>query len=493
MPYPRLTRATLVLATAAALTTSVGLPSATASPTDPALATKLSGVMRDWRVQQATSGAVVLDAADGTELYRRYAAQSITPASNTKIVTAVAAMHTLGPGYRFKTTVIRRASVVNGVLDGRLYLKGYGDPTTMVSDYRSLAQQVYAAGIRRVNGKLIVDSSFFDANRYNPYWSTGYASDYYAAQTSALTVAPNTDYDSGTIILNYRPGTAGGPARVTVSPAAAAKYVRIVNNTVTSASGTATTFSAHRTLGTNTITVSGRVPLNRSLGQRWITVHKPELYAGAVFRAELARLGIAVAGSTEIWTTPSTKRVVVGTDRSMTLANLLVPFMKLSNNMHAEALTKTMGTRTGRPGNWVDGLSYTKAYLRRLGVSLTGIVLVDGSGLTRTNKLTPLALGQVLQRVQRESWFPAFYASLPVAGVPDRMVGGTLRHRMTGTRAAGNAHAKTGTLTGVTALSGYVRGANGRRYVFSMLSQHSGASPRPVENTFVVTLANWGA
>ena len=100
-------------------------------------------------------------------------------------------------------------------------------------------------------------------------------------------------------------------------------------------------------------------------------------------------------------------------------------------------------------------------------------------------------MAKLLYRVRREPWFDAFYASFPVAGNRQRMVGGTLRNRMNGTRAANNARAKTGTLTGVTALSGYVTGADGRRYVFTMLSNYRGATPRPVENTFVVTLAGW--
>jgi D-alanyl-D-alanine carboxypeptidase/D-alanyl-D-alanine-endopeptidase (penicillin-binding protein 4) len=122
---------------------------------------------------------------------------------------------------------------------------------------------------------------------------------------------------------------------------------------------------------------------------------------------------------------------------------------------------------------------------------MAGVSLTDGSGLTRRNRLTTRALTSTLQKVQAEPWFGAFYAALPVAGNPNRMTGGTLRSRMRGTRAANNAHAKTGTLTGVTALSGYVKGADGRRYVFAMVSNHREASPRPVENTFVVALAGW--
>jgi D-alanyl-D-alanine carboxypeptidase/D-alanyl-D-alanine-endopeptidase (penicillin-binding protein 4) len=220
-------------------------------------------------------------------------------------------------------------------------------------------------------------------------------------------------------------------------------------------------------------------------------VHSPELYAGAVLRAELSKIGVTIAGKTITATTPATGRHLIGTDTSMRLSSLLRPFLKYSNNMHAETLTKAMSRKTGGPGSWPDGLAETKAYLRRLGTPMTGVVLVDGSGLSRANKLTPRAVTRVLVAVRKESWFAAFYAALPVAGNPTRSVGGTLRHRMNRTRAADNAHAKTGTLTGVTALSGYVTGRNNHVYVFSMLSQYSRSSPRPVENTFVVALANW--
>lgn len=300
----------------------VAVPPAAAAPTssDPALYAKLSAVMGDSRVQRAATSAVVLDSA-GAELYGRYPDRSTTPASNTKIVTAVAAMHTLGPDYRFATRVMRRGRVTGGVLDGRLYLKGYGDPTTMESDYRALARRVRAAGIRVVDGTLAVDASYFDAQRYNPNWSTGYASQYYAAQVSALTVSPTRDYNSGTIVLTYRPGARGGKARVSVTPAAAARYVTLVNKTTTA--GRSSTFRASRAWGTNTITVSGRVPAGRAPATRSITVNNPALYAGAVFRAELARAGVRVQGRTKALTTPASKRTVIAVDRSMSLSALL--------------------------------------------------------------------------------------------------------------------------------------------------------------------------
>jgi serine-type D-Ala-D-Ala carboxypeptidase/endopeptidase (penicillin-binding protein 4) len=434
---------------------------------------------------------VVLNATTGERVYSRNGIVPRIPASNTKILTAAAALETLGEKFTFHTDVFRRHSVVKGVLGGPLYLKGYGDPTTRQSDFASLARQVKAAGITEVTGKLVVDSSYFDQVRYNPGWSTGYAADYYAGEISALTVAPNADLDSGTVIIRYAPGRAGQRAKITTIPAAAAKYLKLVNRTTTSARGTSTTFSASRRHGSNTITVRGRVPVGRAAGYWQITVHRPELYAGAVFRAELAKLKVKVVGSTMTGRTPPSNRKRVARDRSMSLARLLVPFMKLSNNMHAEALTKTMGRVKGGSGSWKSGLAVTTSYLRRIHVPMDGVSLTDGSGLTRRNRITGRALAKLLYKARKEPWFETFYRSFPVAGNRKRLVGGTLRNRMNSTRAAGNARGKTGTLTGVTALSGYVAGADGRKYVFVMLSNYSRTTPRPVENTFVVTLANW--
>ncbi len=283
----------------------------------------------------------------------------------------------------------------------------------------------------------------------------------------------------------------GKRARISFSPAGAGAAIRLVNETTTGKRGGSTSVSVRRAYGSSTITVRGKVAAGRSAAQRIITVHRPDLVAAAVFRAELARAGVQVGRATRSGNTPAGSRTLVARDWSMSVASLMVPFLKLSNNMHAEALTKAMGAVGGRPGSWSAGLARTRAYLARLGVPASAVRLVDGSGLTRGNRLTARGMTLLLYRVQRETWFPAFAAGLPVAGNRQRMVGGTLRYRMNGTRAANNARAKTGTLTGVTALSGYVRGRDGRRYVFAMLSEHSGASPRPVENRFVQALAGW--
>ncbi|SEQ97804.1 D-alanyl-D-alanine carboxypeptidase/D-alanyl-D-alanine endopeptidase [Microlunatus flavus] len=481
-----------VLPGSAAAAPVVGSPVAgpaadgTSARSDARLAAKLSGILDDAR-SRTESDVSVLDADTGQVLYARRASSAGMPASNAKILTAVAALHELGPGYRFSTDVVRRGKVRDGVLHGNLYLVGHGDPTTRQSDYAGLAEDVRAAGITAVTGKVVADGSFFDDKRYNPGWSTSYASASYAAQTAALTVAPDADLDSGTVLVKVKGGSRGKRPTLSTTPGAAKKYLELVNQASTTGS---TSVSLGRGLGGNTVTVRGHV----RAGTTWsglVTVDKPELYAAAVFRRELSRQDVEVEGGTKLGTTPATKRTRVARDRSVPLAELLVPFLKLSNNLHAEALTKTMGTLDGRPGSWPGGLARTTAYVRGLGVPTKGLSLTDGSGVARRDRVSPLTLTSVLVTVREEPWWPAFDAGLPVAGVNSHWVGGTLRHRMNGTRAADNAHAKTGSLTGVTALSGYVTGRDGRHYAFSMVSNYAGATPRPVENELVVALAGW--
>lgn len=465
----------------------LGAPQAHAAA-DPKLVREVNAVLSDSRVQKARVGVVIRDARTGEYLYRKSSTSQLTAASNMKLITAGAAMSELGPGYRFHTDVLAAAPNASGTIKGDLWLKGYGDPTLLESDFRALAQTLRGKGVRTVTGRLVADATWLDNQRYSPYWSSSYASEYYASQISALTVAPNTDYDAGTVIVKYAPASkVGARPTLTVYPAAARKYVRIVNKATTKSSGS-TTISARRTNGTNTITVSGSIARGRAASRTWVSVHDPKLLAATVFRAELTRAGITVRGATTAGRTPSGKRVLAK-DTSMPLSQLLVPFLKLSNNNHAEVLTKTMGRVKSGQGTWSAGLARTRAWLRSQGVDTATVRLVDGSGLARANRLTATALGTVLVKVRAASWFSSYHKALPIAGVNSHMTGGTLRSRMRGTPAAGNAHAKTGTLTGVTALSGYVTDASGRSYVFVMISNYTGASPRPVEDKLVVALA----
>ncbi|WP_052462139.1 D-alanyl-D-alanine carboxypeptidase/D-alanyl-D-alanine endopeptidase [Nigerium massiliense] len=454
---------------------------------DAALSAKLASVLRDPRVTASRNGTLVVDAASGSDLHIRNSALSLMPASNMKLVTSAASLRTLGASYTFKTEAIARAGKrADGSVPSSVYLKGYGDPTVLDTDLRALAQNLRGRGVTRFTGNLVADASFFDSVRYNPGWSSDDASEYYAPQISGLTMAPNADFDAGTIIVNtYRNGSG---TKLTVSPSTATGYVRLVNKVK---QGSATSIKASRAAGTNTITVTGTIARTATTGaKKWVTVNRPDLLAAHVFRAELARAGISVAGGTVSGTTPSTSRVIVATDYSPALSTVTRSFLKLSNNAIGEHLIKTMGARSGGAGTTAKGAAYLRSTLTAAKAPLSGVVIQDGSGLSRANRMTPRALTRVLRYAQTQPWSSTYRSALPLAGNPDRMTGGTLRTRMVGTAAANKVSAKTGSLTGVTALSGYAQGADGRQYIFSMLSTYSRTSPRPVEDRVAITLAS---
>ena len=492
--WPFLLAVAMLAVTAIVASAPPGSGATVYSTGDAALRREVGRLMTDPSVTASTAhvGVVVADASTRTPVYVRYANTPLAPASTQKTFTAAAAMYTLGSGYRWRTDVYAPSAPVGGVVSGRLYLKGAGDPTLLERDLTALASALRSKGVTRVTGDVVADASAFDEVRYSPYWSTSYASSYYAAQVSALTLAPDTDYDAGTVIVSASPGTSTTSApRLTVTPASAASHVRVVNRARTSATGSMTTIAVTRASGTNTLTVTGQVPLGHSAARKWVTVDDPALMTARALRTRLVAAGIRGDGTAVRGTTPG-GRSLLARHTSMTLGQLLVPFLKLSNNGHAEAITKTLGSRYGRPGNWADGTKALRDYAARVGIPVAGLRFVDGSGLARANRLTPSQLATLLDKVQRTSWWPTFRAALPVAGTdPVRWTGGTLAGRMRGTAAAGNLRAKNGSLTGVTSLAGYVTGADGRRYVFVMISNYSGISPRPVEDRLGVLLARW--
>jgi D-alanyl-D-alanine carboxypeptidase/D-alanyl-D-alanine-endopeptidase (penicillin-binding protein 4) len=481
--------AAAVAATAGLVGQSAGAPAAVQQVQATGLQQQLDTLLADTRFQGSQVGLVVRDATTGETLYDRNGASRLVPASNTKLFTSTAAMHTLGTDFRFHTDVLATAPVKSGKLRGDLYLKGFGDPTALESDYVGLAQQIAAAGIKRIDGNLIADDTYFDHVRLGDSWAWDDEPFYYSAEISALTLAPNTDYDSGTAIVESRPGaTAGAPVQLNLRPAN--DVLKLVNTATTGAAGSANTLDIERDHGTNIVRVTGSVPLGATLGSTWVTVWEPPLYAADVFRRALTAQGVRVDGNIRAAATPATARQLAR-DESMTLGELMTPFLKLSNNMHAETLVKAMGAVTKANGSWPTGLGVVTAYAKSVGVDTSTIRLSDGSGLSRKVNVTPKSVTDILLAAEKEPWFQQWYNALPIAGNADRFTGGTLRARMANTPAANNLHGKTGSLTGVTALSGYVSTKDGRKLVFSMITDNYLTSPRSVEDAVGVTLASW--
>ncbi|NRQ33489.1 D-alanyl-D-alanine carboxypeptidase/D-alanyl-D-alanine-endopeptidase [Nonomuraea sp. NN258] len=480
----RRTSTSLVAGALVATLAWASAPSSPAVALDPAagvadLALDINKILSDSRLTIARAGVVVKSAATGEELYSTDAGKLMTPASNTKLFTAAAAVETLGLDYRFPTTVLNGGRRIGSVINGDLVLRGTGDPTMLAEDYDALAAAVARSGVKVVTGKLVADDTWFDSVRLGNDWAWDDETAYYAAPISALTASPDRDYDAGSVIVTV--ASEGGKVKVTTTPET--DYLKIVNKATV---GTETDVLVERQHGTRTVVITGTVADSY---QEWVAVDDPTAYVAALFRKSLAKHGVRVLGPTVPGAAPE-GAAELAAHESMTLGELLVPFMKLSNNIHAEILVKAMGRKAANQGTWAAGLKVSTDFAKANGVQV--INMRDGSGLSRRDGFSAGSIAQLLGAVRSKPWFQAYYDSLPIAGNADRFTGGTLRSRMRNTPAANNVHAKTGSLTGVTSLSGYVTSADGEPLVFSiMLNQYLSGAPKDIEDKIAIRLSQF--
>jgi serine-type D-Ala-D-Ala carboxypeptidase/endopeptidase (penicillin-binding protein 4) len=442
------------------------------------------------KLQGSLIGINVCEAATGDNLYHHNAGTRLHPASNMKLLTAAAALETLGKDYVFATEIWVDGEIIDHELQGNLYIKGMGNPTLLPKDLEQFADQLYHLhGITSISGHVIADDTWFDDVRLSPDMCWDDEHFYYGAQVSALTLSPNTDFDAGTVMIEVLPGTEDGEGvRVSVFPETA--YVQIENQAITVDEEAKETeeLKIVRRHGENIITINGKLAVGSEPIKEWIAVWEPTRYVLQVFSEKLTQAGILLNGRKEIGRVPEhAKRLIHHT--SMPLAELLIPFMKLSNNGHAEILVKEMGKQVKGEGSWEAGMDVLVTEVAKLGVEPAAVLLRDGSGLSHVTLIAPNQLNNLLFHVQSKPWFDAFYHSLPIGGQPDRMVGGTLRERLVGLKV----HAKTGTIFGVSTLSGYLQTESGKRLIFSimlnnLLDEEDGPE---IQDKLIELLAQW--
>lgn len=447
----------------------------------------LDRLLADPALHGATVSLMVRDAKSGNTLYQHNPRTRLAPASSLKLLTTAAAMDVLGPQYRFSTQLLGSGSRNGSVLSGNLYLRGLGDPTIQWADYQALAASLAQQGIKQVQGDLVFDDSFFDAERLGIDWAQDDESTYYGAQISALTVSPNTDFDAGTLIVTAKaPAAVGQPVSVDISPAT--NYVQVSNRAV---SGPGTRYGLTRQHGTNLLQLTGALAPGRQ-SRQLVSVWEPTQLVANLFEQALAQQGISVQGRRVIGGVSPTTATVLAVRESAPLQELITPLLKLSNNNMSEALLKAMGRKTANAGTASAGVAAVADFLKRQGVDAATLIQVDGSGLSRRNLVSSQNLTDLLLAASKQPWFNAWYSALPIAGNPDRMTGGSLRYRLRGTAAENNLHGKTGSMSGVSSLTGYVTDAGGRRLVFSMLSNNyvaAGSQIKALENRLATTLA----
>jgi serine-type D-Ala-D-Ala carboxypeptidase/endopeptidase (penicillin-binding protein 4) len=417
------------------------------------------------RLQGAVAAIHIADAETGKTLYEQHADVRMRPASNMKLLTAAAVLHELGPSHQFQTKVATDGLIKNGKLEGNLYLIGQGDPSLTYKDLQQLTIQLQNLGIHHISGDIIADDTWFDQERYSEDTTWKDESAYYGAAISALTVSPDEDHDTGTVKIEVSTDSSSHTPAIRTTPAT--DYITVRNHAVIVGEQEETDLDIIRTHGKNEIVISGSIAKGEK-EQEWVAVWEPTAYALHLFADYLTEAGISWKGTAKTGAAPSQSQTLLNRE-SAPLEELLLPFMKLSNNGHAEMFLKQIG-RNEKRGNWPDGIEEMERYLiKQLQLPVEQMVIRDGSGLSHANGITARQLTTLLINVQKASWFPSFKRSLPIAGEPERLLGGTLRSRFTDSGLTGNVTAKTGTLTGVSSLSGYMKTITGEQLVFSIV------------------------
>ncbi len=453
------------------------------SPNDvPALRAWLTTHLSQPRFTHAHWGVLIQSLDSGTDLFATNEGMLFVPASNTKLFTGALALDTLGPDFRVRTSLYGRAAPDRrGRLRGDLVLYGRGDPTLAATfhdgDLRRaltpLADAAVHAGLKRVDGALIADESYFRGAEHGSGWDWDDLEFSYGAPVSALSVNENA------LTVVARPASAiGRPALLSLDPPCSFMVVsNFVWTTTNEARGELT---LRRPLGSRFVFAHGSVPIGGTSVTESVSVPAPAPWFGELLAEELKRRGLAVrrgirtksAPFPESPPTDVTQLVELAAIDSPPLAELLPRMLKPSQNLHAQVWLLQSGVAWERqapgglrfPTTERAGLAALTNFLDRIGVNLRDVMFEEGTGLSRRNLVTPRAVVKLLRQMDTHPCADVFRESLPVAGRD-----GTLRARMRATTAAGNARAKTGYLAFTYSLSGYVTTQAGERLAFALL------------------------
>jgi D-alanyl-D-alanine carboxypeptidase/D-alanyl-D-alanine-endopeptidase (penicillin-binding protein 4) len=437
------------------------------------LRAELGTKFEDPNFFNATWGVVIQSLQTGEIIYECNEQKSFMPASNMKLFTTSAALTSLTPDFRYTTTLIANGVVKGGILDGDLILKGSGDPTIsgrynggkVTETFEQWADSAKAKGIWEIKGNLVGDDNCFDEDFYGDGWDANYETDWYAAQFGGIMF--NDNCVDMTVVAG---DSIGAPAKVSWIPDT--KYVSVLNETVTAAPESSYYISFYRERGTNIIHVRGRFPVNKPTWIESIAIDNPTLYTMTVLKEVFESKGIKVDGSAkdiDAFKTPPTyaETTQIASFTSIPLSDIVKTVNKPSQNLYAEQLFRTMGMVFYKQGGMTTGRYVAHPIFSRWGMDTTRLQVVDGSGLSRLNLVSPSNIVGLLTGMYQGKYFQPFYESLPIAGVD-----GSLKNRMKGTKAENNVHGKTGFIGYVRSLSGYVTSLDGEMFAFSMIANH---------------------
>jgi D-alanyl-D-alanine carboxypeptidase/D-alanyl-D-alanine-endopeptidase (penicillin-binding protein 4) len=459
------------------------------------LRVRIEQIVRQPALEAGFFAVKIVSLDTGAVIFEQDSRKLVRPASNMKIYTVATAFDKLTPDYRFITSVYAKEKLDDdGKVKGDLIIYGRGDPSISArfndGDYfkgiNALADRIVAAGVKRIKGDLVGDESYFDGDSFGSGWTWQDLQWSYGAPVSALTVNDNA------IDLTVRAGSKAGAAASITSGPPATSFMTIVNRATTTAKGTRSDLRIHRGLGANVLEIDGTLAVGDEGYTGAVAIPDPALAFVAMLRDALIKRGVKIdgrlrtvnarAGGSIVHTSPLGPTgaalpapVEIASLPSAPFNDIAAHTLKPSQNLYTELILRTLGkmrksapppgeTRRASQTDEDAGLAAVRDFLKQAGVSESQMNLDDGSGLSRSDMIMADATVQLLTFMTKHRYFAQFRDALPIAGVD-----GTLRNRMKGTPAEKNVRAKTGTLSSVASLGGYVTTAAGERLVFSMM------------------------
>ena len=443
------------------------------------LQAKIRGAMANPDLRRGSIGVKVVSLDTGKVVFEENAEKYFMPASNMKSFTVAAALEKLSPNFRFMTSVFAALPPdASGTIKGDLTIYGRGDVSFSTAFYDkdyykgldNLADRIAQAGVKRIEGNLIGDESYFTGSPLPTGWEWDDLQWYWGAEVSALPLNDNA------LDLSVRPASIGAPCVVNLQPFN--PVVRIINTCLTTAKGRRE-LTVKKDLDQNVLEISGTMPIgDRGFNEPVAVSHPAELFV-ALLKQRLAQKGVVVTGQTRVIGTKEKAALAAASQiapvqiaqlESPPFSMIAAKTMKPSQNLYTETILWALGEQLGdktnpRATSAERGIAVVRRFLNEIGVAPDGLIQYDGSGLSRHNLVTPAALVTVYTYMAKQSRYAgAWFESLTIGGID-----GTLASRFKGTKTKGNVRGKTGTIDQVSALSGYVTTTGGERLVFSII------------------------
>lgn len=429
---------------------------------------QMEDIFNDPNFSNAHWGVLIQSLETGEYFYKRNENKLFMPASNLKLFTSSAGLVSLGDDYRFTTNIFMRGRIEGSTLIGDLIVQGRGDPTLSGRFYKNDLFKVFSdwadslleLGIDEITGNIIGDDNEFDDRGLGDGWQWDYESDWYAAPSSALS------FNDNCIDIIVRADKLTGQAKIDINPDT--KYAVIINKVSVVKDDSITSIDVYRERGTNVASVLGTIRKSDSV-KTFVTVNNPTQFTMVVLKEILEKKGIVVGGfpmDVDDLSAPveSYKLSKLFTHYSPRLKEIVKVINKNSQNFFAEQLMKAIGLEKGNFGSIENGIDVCNSIFQEMGINPENMVMVDGSGLSRLNLVTPKQIISLLNYMYLHKYYLPFYNSLPIAGVD-----GSLANRMKGTKAENNARAKTGYIGFVRSLSGYVNTGDNEPVAFSII------------------------